>query len=581
MAHRDFVTHPLVLRRLDVLAVREVTPRMRRITLGGPEFDAFERDGLTLGAFHAPMFDDHVKAIFADESELPDVLPIQLAHGIEWTAAPARVARDYTPRRVDHERGEVDLDFVLHGHGPAATWARGAARGDALWVVGPKSSLVLPERLDWIVLIGDETALPAIGRFLDERPTPAPARIVVTVSHPRARQDLALAEGDTIEWVVADPTDRAPLERAARQAIPEDGDGFFWAAAESRTLLPIRRLVSRELGLPKQRVNITGYWHAEHSDDQASPEIPSPVAWFTVRAALRSGILDDLADHPGATPGEIAGRRGLAAPAVSALMPTLVHYGMVVPSGLTDDGLAIGPAAEALLADERAREEFDGHDGDVMHALGALPEALASGRSAWEAARGRTLAEELEQDRALFAEHCEEAGILRFLAPALLRDAVWDGAERVLLAGAGAAELADLAREVGIGAELRLGGNETEVAVLAEASEHGVPDSGPELPHADLGIAAFALRNRTDAEARNLLQRLRARTDVLVVVDATSPDSLDPHAHEERVRAIGVNGSGMRDAEAIAGLGRKTGWIHERTVPLGWGVQAMILHGAH
>lgn len=581
MTHRDFVTHPLILRKLDVVAVHDVTPRMRRITLGGPEFGAFERDGLALGAFHAPMFDDHVKAIFADEADLPAALPTQLAHGIEWNVAPARIARDYTPRRVDHERGEVAFDFVLHGHGPAATWARDAAPGDALWIVGPKSSIVLPDALDWIALIGDETALPAIGRFLDERPTAAPARIVITVSSPRERQELALRDGDTIEWVVAEPTDRAALERAARDAIPEQGDGFCWAAGESRTLLPIRRLASRERGLPKSRISITGYWHAEPDDGTLAPEIPSPVAWFTVRAALRSGVLDDLADHPGATPGEVAGRRGLSADAVASLVPTLTHYGMVAVSGTAADGLVIGPAAEALLADEHDRDAFDGHDGDVLHALGALPEALASRRSAWEVARGRTLAKDIERDRDLCAVQCAAASVLRFLTPALLRDELWTDAQRVLLTGPGAAEVADLAREQGVESELLLGGTETEVAVLTDRSEHGIADIGPELPHADVGIAAFALRDRTDAEARTLLQQLRARTDLLVIVEATAPDALDPHAHEEHVRAIAVTGTDMRDAEALAALGRRTGWMHERNIPLGWGVQAMVLHGAH
>lgn len=580
MAHRDFVTHPLILRRLEVIACSDITPRMRRITLGGPEFRSFERDGLRHGPFHAPMFDDHVKAIFAGPDELPDVLPIQLAHGIEWTAAPARIARDYTPRRVDLDRGEVDFDFVLHGHGPAATWARNAAPGDELWVVGPKSSLVLPEDLDWIALIGDETALPAIGRFLEDRPTDAPARIAVTISSPRARQELALRDGDEIEWVVADPTDRSALERAARAALPEQGSGFCWAAGESRTLLPVRRLATRERGLDKHRVNITGYWHADDAGDDAFPEIPSPVAWFTVRAALRRGVLDDLADHPGALPGEIAGRRSLDAQAVAALMPTLAHYGMVAAAKLHDGGFELGPAGETLLADEHAREEFDGHEGDELHALGALPEALASGDTAWQIVHSSTVAQQLDRDRDLFAEQCEESGVLRFLAQALLEDQVWAGVDRALLTGPGAAELADLARESGIAAELMLGGSELETEVLAELSEHGVADDAA-MPHADVGLAVFALRHRTDAEARTLLQQLRARTDTLILVDATNPDSLDPHAHEMRVRAIAVNGAGMRDADALAALGRKTGWAHERTVPMGWGVHALILHGTH
>lgn len=120
---------------------------------------------------------------------------------------------------MDHRAGELHLDFVVHGEGPAETWSASAREGDELWFVGPKSSLRLPERLDWILLVGDETALPAIGRFLDERPLDAPAHVLVTVPDEAARQELALRDGDTITWVVAEPGDPAALDAAVR-ALP-------------------------------------------------------------------------------------------------------------------------------------------------------------------------------------------------------------------------------------------------------------------------------------------------------------------------------------------------------------------------
>lgn len=573
MAHRDFVTHPLVLRRLEVLGARDVTPRMRRVTLGGPEMGEFERDGLKLGAFHAPSFDDHVKAIFADPSELADVLPVQLAHGIEWTAAPARIARDYTPRRVDPASGEVDLDFVLHGDGPASDWARSARSGDELWVVGPKSSIVLPERLDWIVLVGDETALPAIGRFHDERPADVPAHIVVMIESPTSRQDLASREGDTVEWVVAAPTDRTALEKAVRAAVPAEGEGFVWAAGESRTLLPLRRYLGREHGITKDRMCITGYWHADGEElASAFPEVPSPVAWFAVRAAFDSGIVDDVAEHPGTGSDEVLERLGLRAGALPALVPTLAHHGIL--SVDDDGGLSVGPAGEAVLAHEHAREVFDGHEAEVLRALAELPNALAGGRSAWERAYGPTLANRSRADAAHFEERCEEAAILRFFAFALFRDRLWSGIDRVLLMGAGAAELADLAQEGGVEAELLLGGSETEIGVLHSLAGRAAQDDGAEV---DVAVLALALGDCTDDEARGLLGALRARARTVVVVDRARADSLDPSAHEAGVRALAVNGAGLRDADAVAALGRDTGWEIERAVPLGWGIDAMVL----
>ncbi|MDA4894625.1 siderophore-interacting protein [Streptomyces sp. MS2A] len=565
MALREFVTHPLVLRRLEVIGVRDITPRMRRVTFGGPEVRAFERDGLSHGPFHSPGFDDHVKIILAEDGDTERVLPTQLAAGIEWIPAPERRARDYTPRRVTED--EIDLDFVLHGAGPAVAWARAARPGDPLWIVGPKSSIVLPEALDWIALIGDETALPAIGRFLDERPVEAPAHVVVTIGAASARQDLDLRPGDTIRWVLADPTDRDVLEAAVRESLPAKGDGFVWAGAESRTLLPIRRLLTREHELAKNRMNLTGYWHAEPEDDApAPPEIPSPLAWFVVRAALRSGILDELADRPGPTVEELAGRRGLAPAAVSALLPTLVHHGLVAVS---EEHVRLDAAGESLLADEHEREEYDGHEADLLLALAELAPALRGEDSPWQRSSGRTLAEQAAADAGTRAELAHGAEVLRFVGGALLRDPLWQQARRVLLAGPGADEWADLARESGTDADFLRAEDGDDVG-----NSGLLPDDSRPV---DLVLGVLALGHRTDAEARVLLERLDGRADTVVLVESARADSLSPVAHEAPVLALAANGSGLRDAAALAALAADLGWSTARTIPLGWGVDAVVL----
>ncbi|QYM63708.1 siderophore-interacting protein [Microbacterium sp. Se5.02b] len=278
MAQRAFTSHPLVVRRVAVRRIEEITPRMRRIVVGGDGLGEATVDGHVHRAFAAPGFDDHIKLIFAADGDLDSALPIQLPHGIEWTAAENRLARDYTPRWVDVGGGEMALDFVLHGDGPAASWAQSAAIGDELSFVGPKSSLRLPEELDWIVLIADETGLPAVGRFLDERPTDAVAHVLLLVEDDAARQELSVRPGDTVTWVTAPGGDAAALEEAVRNLVlPTEGEGYAWAAAESRALLPVRRFLQRERGLAKDRLNITGYWHAETAsvgDDASAPEDP-------------------------------------------------------------------------------------------------------------------------------------------------------------------------------------------------------------------------------------------------------------------------------------------------------------------
>lgn len=326
MAQHRMSVHPLVVRTVRVLSVQEVTPRMRRIRLGGEQLSSFVPAGLetTAPAFRAPSFDDHVKLIFAENGPVQAVLPRQLSEGIEWTPASARITRDYTPRAVDADAGELTLDFVLHGHGPAAAWARAARPGDELSFVGPKFSMHLPAEISAMLLVGDETALPAIGRFFDERPVQAPAHAVITVSEDAARQELALREGDSVTWVRKERPDGPGLLRAVRETFAglELGpDPFLWAAGEARSLLPLRRWASRERVIPKTHQSMTGYWHvAMDSSGRAAdaaqsasgtgtdgprggrgPAAPTtlpvaPVAWFAVAAAVQTGLLDALAD---------------------------------------------------------------------------------------------------------------------------------------------------------------------------------------------------------------------------------------------------------------------------------------------
>lgn len=299
MAARPLTTHPLVLRRVEVVRTEQVTEHMLRVTVGGPQLGAFDAAGRTQPAFASPAFDDHVKLIFADGVPATEVLPEQLPFGIEWTRTDKRQGRDYTPRRVDAQAQEMDLDFVLGHEGPASDWALTAHAGDELWMVGPKSSTVLPEDLDWVVLLGDETALPAIARFLEERPSASPVHVHVMVRDRSARVDLSLRPEDSLTWHDGIVDGGAPL-RILRELDWPEGLGYVWAAAESSSLVPVRKFLRQERGLSKSQVNITGYWHhQEQRDDSGDDAVQHDAAAFRplppVARCERGQGLDDSA----------------------------------------------------------------------------------------------------------------------------------------------------------------------------------------------------------------------------------------------------------------------------------------------
>jgi NADPH-dependent ferric siderophore reductase len=167
------VRHELKQRLLQVRDVSRLTPKMVRITVAGDDLKGF------VSAAH----DDHVKLFFPQPGQDKPVLPTPSPNGPVYPEGALRpAARDYTPRRYDAGANTLTLDFVLHGDGPAAAWAAQARPGNFLGVGGPRGSFIVPDDFDWYLLVGDETALPAIGRRLEELPAGARAIVVAEVA---------------------------------------------------------------------------------------------------------------------------------------------------------------------------------------------------------------------------------------------------------------------------------------------------------------------------------------------------------------------------------------------------------------
>jgi len=243
------VRHNLKLRLVQVRRVERITPKLLAVTLGGDE----------LHDFVSASFDDHVKLFFPAPGETKPRLPELDAAGSIAANAPRPVARDYTPRRYDPASGELEIQFVLHGDGPAASWAAQAQPGDYLGIGGPRGSFVIPTGFDWFLMIGDETALPAIGRRLEE--LPAGTRVTVVVEVDADAQTIAFqtqADADIV-WVRRRGRADA-LETAVRRLAIPPGEGYVWAAGEGHAMRAIHQYLVAERGLDKSRVRASSYW---------------------------------------------------------------------------------------------------------------------------------------------------------------------------------------------------------------------------------------------------------------------------------------------------------------------------------
>ncbi|MBU4610128.1 siderophore-interacting protein [Achromobacter sp. GG226] len=248
------VRHPLKFRLLQVQRVTAVSPFLRCITLRGDD----------LQDFVSASFDDHVKLFFPLPGQTQPTLPTATEQGIVFPEGVARPpARDYTPRRFDPVAGELDIEFALHGDGPAAEWAARAAPGDWLGVGGPRGSFVVPTAFDWHVLIGDETALPAMARRLAELPASATALVIAEVPSPDGEVPLPSAARVQLQWLHRDGApagEPARFVAAAQALVLPDGEGYVWVAAEAGIAKAVRAVMVERHGINKSRIRAAAYW---------------------------------------------------------------------------------------------------------------------------------------------------------------------------------------------------------------------------------------------------------------------------------------------------------------------------------
>jgi NADPH-dependent ferric siderophore reductase len=241
--------------RARVVSVSRVSPRLVSVLVTGDGLDGFAAAAPTS---HLKVF---LPADGQDEPNLPEFTPDGVVYAGD---GPPPTVRTYTPRRYDAAAGTLEIQFLVHGEGPASEWAQRARPGDQLAVAGPggRFSLEPPAAHWWIG--GDESALPAIGTLLDALPDTVTAEVHIEVADADDVIKLAGPAKTQITWHHREP-DRErggygqELAAAARAASVPDG-ARIWVACESGAMRDIRRYFTRERGLPVGQLVTRGYW---------------------------------------------------------------------------------------------------------------------------------------------------------------------------------------------------------------------------------------------------------------------------------------------------------------------------------
>lgn len=263
-----------------VTAVRRVTPNMARIT--------FDCPSLASAGPAAP--DAYMKIFFPlagqQRPELPP--PATGSEVLSWyhtyLAMPDEVRphmRTYTVRAARPDSGEVDVDFVLHAEsgGPASTWAEQAEVGSQVAFVGPHGLYEVPDGTGWQLLVGDETALPAIGAILEALPNSARATVYVEIPDSGERQTFTTDATVELHWVArgARPHGESLLD-AVRAADLPGGAPYAWVSGEASVVKLVRRHLVRERGFDKTSICFTGYWRQGMSEDAVGRERATATA---------------------------------------------------------------------------------------------------------------------------------------------------------------------------------------------------------------------------------------------------------------------------------------------------------------
>jgi NADPH-dependent ferric siderophore reductase len=290
-----------------VAAIADLTPSFRRFTFAGDD----------LADFGDPGLDQRIKVIFATPTAGLDAMPTGEDWYDRWRELPvdARpVFRTYTTRYVRRDAAgtEVAIDMVAHEvSGPASEWIARARVGDEVMMWAPTTAhtgvsfgidFVPPARTGEHLLVGDETAAPAIAVILEQLPAEATGVVVLEVPHADDTGYLpphpgfafrVASRGDgernahLLQAVTETAATLAPAGRGAEVEeididhdilweVPRTAKGgaalksaplYAWLAGEASAIKTLRRHLVSTVGVDRRAVAFMGYWRLGRAEN--------------------------------------------------------------------------------------------------------------------------------------------------------------------------------------------------------------------------------------------------------------------------------------------------------------------------
>ena len=225
---------------ITVTFSQELTPRTRRITFEGP--------------------------ITVDTANPASYLSLYFREpGPDWSdqeGAKALPKRTYTPRYLRPECDSMTVDFVLHGEGRATEWASTARAGDVIWAGAITGGYDIPTDLEHLVLVGDDTAIPAIGTVLEAIPPGTRTTVIIEVIDEDDERDPSGSVACDPIWLHrgTDVTDVGDQMLNLARSILVPRSAYWWLAGEREAIRSVRDLLVEVRHVPRDRISVAAYW---------------------------------------------------------------------------------------------------------------------------------------------------------------------------------------------------------------------------------------------------------------------------------------------------------------------------------
>lgn len=241
---------PPSFRQVIADRIADLTPHMRRITFGGSELQGLVID--------KPA--SSVRLLMPSSASHKLVIPQWNGNEFLLPGDRRPLIRTLTPRYLRSNPVELDVDVVVHGDTGLSGWAKRVQPGDAAAISGPGRGYEIDPAADPLLLLGDESAIPAIAQLLEATPPTTPVVVHIEVAHADARLDLPDHPNASIDWHDL-PPDKPPWATLAVGSLVEglSETARVWAAGEAAGVQRVRKLLT-DLGVDRSQTTVRGYW---------------------------------------------------------------------------------------------------------------------------------------------------------------------------------------------------------------------------------------------------------------------------------------------------------------------------------